>query len=97
VTDLALRIGTVIACTIIVIRTEPALNHMHGRTDLFVRVSFWQMAVAAAIEILSILFYAYTPGWREALLSGGLSALLLCERRIRFLARHAQRHIGAKT
>ena len=87
----AVRILTAIACLIVLARTEPALNRMCGATDLFVRVSFWQMAVAASIELLSILFYGYAPGWRECLLSSGLALLLLCERRIRMLTRIARR------
>lgn len=86
-TDALIQAITTVSCLIVLARTEPALNRMCGATDMFIRVSFWQMAVVAAIELLSLLFYAYTPGWRECLLSSGLAMLLLCERRIRLLTR----------
>ena len=89
--DLAMQLATGLACAIVLVRTEPALNKMSGGTDFWVRLAFWQMAVACGIELLTMVFYGHIPDWREGLLSGGLAALLLCERRIRYLARHHPR------
>lgn len=93
ITDLLLEAGTAIACGIVVLRTEPAINHMHGGTDFWVRLSFWQMWCACGVELLTIGLYQHTPDWREALLSGGLAALLLCERRLRYLSRGLSRRV----
>lgn len=89
--DFALQLSTSLACGIVVLRTEPALNQMHGKTDFWVRLAFWQMCVACGIELLTIGLYGHVPDWREALLSGGLAALLLCERRLRYLSRGLSR------
>lgn len=85
--NLTMQICTGLACVIVMVRTEPAFNNMHGGTDFWVRLVFWLMAVVCGIEILAMAFYSHVPDWREALLAGTLAALLLCERRLRYLTR----------
>lgn len=84
--DSIIQISTGLCCLFILFRTEPALNRMTGGTQMIVRLSFYQIAVSAGAELLAIVAFGYIPGWREGMLSGGLAALLLCERRIHYLA-----------
>jgi hypothetical protein len=88
--DFILQFSTVAACALIVVRTEPALNRMHRATPLLVRLSFYQLAVAASAEALAVASFCHVPSWREALLAGGVATLMLCERRIRLIS-HASR------
>lgn len=85
--NLFLQVTTALCCVVVLIRTEPALNRMGKNTQLIVRISFYQICVSAGAELLAIVAFNYVPGWREAMLSGGLAALLLCERRLLVLAR----------
>lgn len=85
--DLILQIATALACAVVVMRAEPALNRMHRQTQLIVRLSFYQLAVSAGAELLAIGAFGYVPSWREMLLASGIATLMLCERRLRYLAR----------
>lgn len=85
--ELILQLCTAMACISVILRTEPALNNMDRDTDFLVRFAFWLICFTCAWELLTIWLYDHIPDSREALLSGGIASLLLCERRIRYLAR----------
>lgn len=84
--DIAMEAATILACMVIVLRAEPAMNRMTRDTLLTVRLAFYQLAVAAGAEIVAILL-GRIPTWREALMACGIAMLMLCERRIRLLSR----------
>lgn len=75
------------ACIVILVRSEPAINRMRwGKTPILIMVSFWCLAVGAAGGIVEIL-YGYIPPLPVVLGGVGVAALLVCERRIRYLSR----------
>src|SRR5574337_424453 len=75
--DLILQIATALACAVVVMRAEPALNRMHRQTQLIVRLSFYQLAVSAGAELLAIGAFAYVPSWREMLLTSPVGLALI--------------------
>ncbi len=85
--QLATSALVIISCVIIVWRTEPAMARMSRATALLIRLAFWTMATAAMAEIACIVTYRRAPTLQELLLYLGVAELLLCERRLRFLAR----------
>lgn len=88
--DAAIQIVTAAACLIVIVRADGAANNMDNHTDVLVRYAFIVIAAAAAAGILAI-GLGYVPGWREPLMSGGIAALMLAERRIRLLSSPANR------
>ncbi len=83
--DAARQILTVAACRVVIVRADRAANNMDGDTDTLVRYAFILLAASAAAGIVAIAM-GYVPGWREPLMSGGIAALMLAERRIRLLS-----------
>jgi hypothetical protein len=83
--DSALQILTAVACLIVIVRADRAANNMDNHTDTLVRYAFILLAASAAAGIVAI-GLGYVPGWREPLMSGGIAALMLAERRIRLLS-----------
>lgn len=81
---LFLQTIVVLAGAVIVFRAEPALNRMSRATPFMVRVAFHLLALGAAAEIVFVLF-GDVPGWPSAIVTAGVAALLICERRMRLL------------
>ncbi len=88
--DAVLQIMTATACLIVIVRADAALNNMDKHTDTLVRYAFLLLAASAAAGIFAI-WLGYVPGWREPLMSGGIAALMLAERRIRLLGNRTNR------
>lgn len=86
--DLLAQLVSLVACAVILWRTEPAINLMHRKTTpLLLRLSFWLISIGAFAAILAMLDGAVPP-WPAAIGAAGVALLLICERRIRYLARH---------
>lgn len=84
-TPLLIQATALIACAIIVARAEPALNRMGKSTPILIRLSIHLLAVGALSEIGCILFSGEVPNWPTVIISIGIAALLVCERRLRVL------------
>lgn len=76
-----------ISCVIIIWRIEPAINHMRGSSSDLVRLAFLMIGGAALGGIVYIAL-GDVPPWPSVIGAAGTAVLLLCERRIRYLARH---------
>lgn len=81
---------TAAACLIVIIRSEGAINRMTRATNMLVRLSFMQIAASAVAGLLAI-GIGYVPGWREILMSWGVAALMICDRRLRRITSAADR------
>ena len=79
-----LQIIVVLAAVVIIVRTEPALNRMSRCTPFMVRTAFHLLALGAAAEIVFIVT-GDVPSWPAAIVTLGVAALLICERRLRLL------------
>jgi hypothetical protein len=88
--DTGMQALTLVACAIVIVRAEPAMNRMSRATLMTVRLAFYQLAVAAGAEVVAILV-GRVPSWRETLMACGIATLMLCERRIRLLSRVSDR------
>lgn len=85
--DTIAQLASAVACLVILIRTEPAINRMHiGRTPLLLAQAFWGLAVAAATGLVDILLGGVPP-WSATFGALAVAALLSCERRVRYLSR----------
>lgn len=73
-------------CAIILARAEPAINRMGHDTPRLVRLAFVLLAGGAVAGIFAIAAGA-VPEWHALMLAGGITALLVCERRMRILTR----------
>lgn len=73
------------ACSVIVWRVEPAIACMRKSSSDLVRIAFLLIGGAAVGAIVYILL-GDVPPWPAVLGSMGTATLLLCERRIRYLA-----------
>lgn len=71
----------VLAALVIIVRTEPALNRMSRCTPFMVRAAFHLLALGAAAEIVCIVV-GDVPSWPTAIVTAGVAALLICERRL---------------
>lgn len=85
--DSVAQVLTVMACAVILWRTEPAINRMSESTPLLIRCAFMIIALGSTAE-LSCTVVGKIPSWPSVLGSCGTAALLLCERRLRYLVRH---------
>lgn len=78
--DTIAQLASAVACLVILIRTEPAINRMHiGRTPLLLAQAFWGLAVAAATGLVDILLGGVPP-WSATFGALAVAALLSCER-----------------
>lgn len=82
-TPLFIQVATLIAAIIILTRSEPALNRMGKDTPLLIRLSVHLLAVGAAAEIGCILFFNEIPTLPTMIITCGIAALLVFERRLR--------------
>lgn len=78
------QIAVIVAAVMIVVRAEPALNRMSRDTPFVVRVAFHLLALGAVAEIVFIVA-GDVPSWPMAIVTLGVAALLVCERRLRLL------------
>lgn len=83
-TTVILQAIVVLAALVIIVRTEPALNRMSRCTPFMVRAAFHLLALGAAAEIVCIVV-GDVPSWPTAIVTVGVAALLICERRLRLL------------
>ena len=83
-TTIILQAILLLAAVIIIVRAEPALNRMSGCTPFMVRAAFHLLTLGAAAEIVCILM-GDIPSWPTAIVTAGVAALLICERRMRVL------------
>lgn len=83
--DLAAQLTGLIVCTLIVWRTEPAINRMgNDSPPMLVRIAFALLATGAVGGIL-VIFGGNVPELHTLILTAGTAALTFCERRIRLL------------
>ena len=87
-----LQIIVVMAALVIIVRAEPALNRMSRGTPLMVRGAFHLLALGAAAEIVFIMS-GDVPSWPTAIVTLGVAALLVCERRLRVLCPPLKRRV----
>lgn len=73
-------------CAVIFVRAERAINRMGRDTPRLVRLAFVLLAGGAVAGIFAIAAGA-VPEWHALMLAGGITALLVCERRMRILTR----------
>lgn len=88
--DAALQILTAVACMVICARAEGSCNHMTDKTDHGIRYAFLFLVGVSGAMVVAICL-GYVPGWREAALSVGFAAVMLCDRRLRRLSSAADR------
>ncbi|WP_412479926.1 hypothetical protein [Azonexus sp. IMCC34839] len=81
---IAINMFVVIAAIIIIYRTEPVLNRMSRCTPFMVRAAFYLLSIGAACQIVSVVTGESTS-ISSAIMTGGVAALLVCERRLRVL------------
>lgn len=81
----------VLACVVILIRAEPALNRMGKGTPFMIRLSIHLLAFGALAEAGCIVFSNEVPGWPAVILSAGVAALLFCDRRLRMLCQQPRK------
>ncbi len=81
-----LQTVALLATAVIFMRVEPVINLMGPACRTPVRVAFWSLLVGAAGLGLSIT-QGYRPNGWTVLLTVGVAALLLSERRVRGLLR----------
>ena len=82
--DQLLQAIFLLACVVILCRAEPATARMSGDTPLLIRLSFNLLAAGALAGIIYTLG-GTVPHWLGVVLTLGIAALLLCDRRVRVL------------
>lgn len=82
---LVLQAVTLLAAVIIITRAEPALNRMSRSTPIMLRLAIHLLAVGALSEIACIAIAGEVPSWSTAIITVGIAAMLVCERRLRVL------------
>lgn len=85
--DLAAQVLALLACGVIVWRVEPALNRMSRCSSLMINAALYLIFVAALCAAWEIIVGGAVPPWPAAIGAAGVALLLLCERRLRHLAR----------
>ena len=91
-----LALTGLIIYAVLLIRTEPAINRMRKDTTPFkVRLTFALLAAGSAGGILSIIS-GRVPSLIDLCISGGITALLLCERRVRLITRFNSQKKGLR-
>ena len=78
------QIIAVIACIVIIWRTEPALAHMTSDTHIAVRIAMW-LAVVGAVSRVAWVAMGGIPDPITILMLIGMAKLILCERRLSVL------------
>lgn len=78
------QVIAVIACIVIVWRSEPALAHMTASTHFVVRFSMWLAVVGAVARIVWVMMGG-VPDAITIMMLIGMAALIVCERRLRVL------------
>lgn len=76
---------SVVACVVIILRAEGAINRMTRRTPFLVRSAFWLLLVGAASAAVCILLGGDVPPWPSVFGVWGAALMLFCERRLRYL------------
>lgn len=87
-----LQIIVVMAALVIIVRAEPALNRMSRYTPFVVRMAFHLLALGAVAEIVFVVS-GEVPSWPTAIVTLGVAALLVCERRLRVLCPPLKRRV----
>lgn len=94
--DIINQLAAVLACIVVVVRTEPAINRMDPSVPLLLRLAFWCLCVAALGAVAEVVA-GQVPPWPATLGAAGVALLLICERRIRYLTRPPKgRHDAAQ-
>lgn len=84
--QLAAQAVFLLACLIILFRTEPVINRMGENTPPLIRIAFLLLVIGSASGVLFTLL-GQVPDWLTIIFALGVAALLFCERRIRVLTR----------
>lgn len=85
-----------LSCAVILWRCDPAINRMGRHTHGLIRYAFLLLIAGALAELVGLLFFGRTPGCAEAVILVGTALLLLCERRIRYLARQPAKRVSPR-
>lgn len=91
-TPIILQAIVILAGIVIIVRVEPALNRMSRCTPFMVRVAFHLLALGAAAQIVCIVV-GDVPSCPTAIVTAGIAALLICERRLRLLCLPPKRRL----
>lgn len=75
----------IVACALILTRSEPAIARMGRSTGLMLRFAMLFLTVGAAWQIGAIVVLGDVPSIATVILVTGAASLLLCERRIRMM------------
>lgn len=75
----------IVACVVILSRSEPAIARMGRKTALTLRCAMHFLTVGAAWQIGAIIVFGDIPSIATVILVAGVASLLLCERRIRMM------------
>ena len=88
-TDLLAQVAGTVLAGIVIWKGEPALAKMRKGTPILLRFSLWLLVVGAFARLVWI-FLGNVPDPVTLLTLGGVSAMLLCERRVSVLTRGRQ-------
>ena len=88
-TDLLAQVAGTVLAGIVIWKGEPALAKMQKGTPILLRFSLWLLVVGSFARLVWI-FLGNVPDPVTLLTLGGVSAMLLCERRVSVLTRGRQ-------
>lgn len=80
-TSSLLQAIVLIAAFVIIFRAEPALNRMGRCAPFTMRVAFHLLTLGAIAEIAFVVI-GDIPRWPSAIVTAGVAALLVCDRRL---------------
>lgn len=84
-----------VSSMVVLWRCDQAINRMGWKTHGLVRYAFLLLIAGALFELSGILFFGRPPHYAETVFLVGTAMLLVCERRIRYLARQPARRKAA--
>ena len=85
-TDLLAQVAGTVLAGLVIWKVEPALVKMRKGTPILLRFSLWLLVVGSFARLVWI-FLGNVPDPVTLLMLGGVSAMLLCERRVSVLTR----------
>lgn len=85
-TDLLAQVAGTVLAGMVLWRGEPALAKMQKGTPILMRFSLWLLVVGSFARLVWI-FLGNVPDPVTLLMLGGVSVMLLCERRVSVLTR----------
>lgn len=92
--DLFYQVIGALACFVIILRAEPALNRMTPDTHLSVRLSIW-VTLMGAIARAWWIAMGNVPDIITVIMLMGFAALISCERRLQVLTRRTRKSQGS--